>query len=186
MDKIGNEWEKRMEERLGEAFEAGEQLTVLGAKLQPGAAAPEFTLDHLDPSGSIRTIRLADSEGTVRLISTVNSVDTPVCNIENKRWENLRHDLPGNVTLLTVSMDLPFALARWQDQQAGGHQLLSGHRDETFGIAYGTLIKEWRMLQRAVFVIDAHDRIAYAEYVSDQMAEPNYDAALEAARLAVK
>ena len=83
-------------------------------------------------------------------------------------------------------MDLPFALARRQDQEVGGHQLLSGHRDERFGSAYGTLIKEWRMLQRAVFVIDAHDRIAYAEYVSDQMAEPDYDAALDAVRRAAE
>ncbi len=172
-----------MEERVGEAFEAGEQLTVRGAKLRPGDDAPNFALDHLDPAGAMRTLRLADSAGTVRLISTVNSVDTPVCNIETKRWENLRRDLPEHVNVFTVSMDLPFALARWQGQEAtGGHQLLSGHHDESFGSAYGTLIKEWRMLQRAVFVIDAHDRIAYAEYVSDQMTEPDYDAAVEAVR----
>jgi thiol peroxidase len=176
----------QVEERLGEAFEAGEQLTVLGARLQPGEPAPNFVLDHLDPAGGIHAVRLTDSAGTVRLISTVNSVDTPVCNIETKRWENLRRDLPGGVNIFTVSMDLPFALARWQDGQVDGHQLLSGHRDETFGSAYGTLIKEWRMLQRAVFVIDANDRIAYAEYVPDQMAEPDYDAALEAVRKAAE
>jgi thiol peroxidase len=184
--KLASEKEKSVEERSGEAFEAGEQLTVLGAKLRPGEKAPAFALDFLDPAGSMHTLRLADSAGTVRVLSTVNSVDTPVCNVETRRWESLRQDLPTLVTFYTVSMDLPFALARWQEQQEGNHQLLSAHREEAFGSAYGTLIKEWRLLQRAVFVIDAQDQIVYAEYVSDQMAEPNYEAALEAARRAAK
>jgi thioredoxin-dependent peroxiredoxin len=178
--------ENSVEERLDEAFEAGEKLTIRGSKLRPGDAAPDFALDHIDDNGAIRTVRLADSAGSIRLLSTVNSVDTPVCNIETKKWDTIRQDLPDSVRLFTISMDLPFALARWRDQPDGGHQLLSGHRDETFAGAYGTLIKEWRMLQRAVFVIDAHDRIVHAEYVSDQMAEPNYDAAVKAVRRAAE
>jgi thiol peroxidase len=79
-------------------------------------------------------------------------------------------------------MDLPFALARWQAAQNSTHQALSGHRDEDFGRDYGVLLKEWRLLQRAVFVIDRKDRIVYAEYVADQMREPDYAEALEAVR----
>ena len=114
----------------------------------------------------------------VRLLNVVNSLDTPVCHVETHRWEALRADLPENVRVYTVSMDLPFAQARWQQAESVTHQALSAHRNEQFGRDYGVLIKEWRLLQRAVFVIDADGRIAYAEYVPDQMREPDYDAAL--------
>lgn len=172
-----------MEERTGEAFELGEQLTVVGKKRQPGDAAPDFALDSFDGE-TIRTVRLADSAGTVRLLNVVNSLDTPVCHVETRRWEGLRADLPGNVRIYTVSMDLPYAQARWQSTEHVTHQALSSHRDERFGRDYGVLIKEWRLLQRAVFVIDTRDRITYAQYVADQMREPDYDAALSAARRA--
>ena len=90
--------------------------------------------------------------------------------------------LPDEVTLYTISMDLPFAQARWSGAEQVGHQAVSAHKDEAFGRAYGVLLKEWRLLQRAVFVVGRDDRIAYAEYVADQMAEPDYEAAVAAAR----
>jgi len=170
-----------MEERSGEAFELGEQLTVVGKKLQAGDAAPDFALDSFDGE-AMQTVRLADSAGSVRLLNVVNSLDTPVCHVETHRWEGLRADLPENVRVYTVSMDLPYAQARWQGAEHVMHQALSSHRDEQFGRDYGVLIKEWRLLQRAVFVIDARDRITYAEYVADQMREPDYAAAFAAAR----
>ena len=89
------------------------------------------------------------------------------------------------MVLYTISMDLPFAQARWRGTEGVGHELLSAHKDEGFGQAYGVLVKEWRLLQRAVFVIDRADRIVYADYVADQMAQPDYDAALAAAQAAV-
>jgi thiol peroxidase len=172
-------------ERTGEAFELGEALTVVGDKLAPGDAAPDFTLETFDAEGqAIRQVSLADSAGQVRLLNVVNSLDTPVCHIETRRWDGLRADLPADVTLYTVSMDLPFAMARWQSAESVGHQMLSAHKDEAFGRDYGVLIKEWRLLQRAVFIIDRDNRIAYADYVADQMREPDYDAAVHAARTA--
>ena len=174
-----------MEERIGEAFELGEQLTVVGKKLQSGEPAPDFILDSLDPSDSaIHRVQLTDSAGTVRLLNVVNSLDTPVCHVETRRWEELRADLPAEVRIYTVSMDLPFAQARWQAAEGVRHQALSTHRSEQFGQDYGVLIKEWRLLQRAVFVIDRHGQIVYTEYVADQMREPDYAAALETARRA--
>jgi len=174
-----------MEERTGEAFELGEQLTLVGKKLQPGEQAPGFILDYLDPTDSaIHRVQLEDSAGTVRLLNVVNSLDTPVCHVETRRWEELRADLPSNVRIYTVSMDLPFAQARWQAAEGVRHQVLSAHRSEQFGHDYGVLIKEWRLLQRAVFVIDRHDQVVYAEYVADQMREPDYPAALKATRQA--
>jgi thioredoxin-dependent peroxiredoxin len=172
-----------MGERTGEAYELGEQLTVVGKRLQPGDTAPDFALDSFDGE-TMRTVRLADSAGSIRLLNVVNSLDTPVCHVETHRWEGMRGDLPDGVQMYTVSMDLPYAQARWQSAENVIHQALSSHRDETFGRDYGVLIKEWRLLQRAVFVIDRNDRIIYAEYVADQMREPDYDAAMAAARRA--
>jgi thiol peroxidase len=81
-------------------------------------------------------------------------------------------------------MDLPFAQARWKAAEGVAHQTLSAHKSEQFGRAYGVLIKEWRLLQRAVFVIDGAGHVVYAEYVADQMREPDYAAALRAAQAA--
>lgn len=176
-----------IEQRTGEAFEFDEQLTVEGSKLKPGDAAPEFELDYFDPENEeMKTVRLSDSTGKVRLLSVVNSLDTPVCHVETHRFEDSRSDLPPDVQLYTISMDLPFAQARWHQQENVSHRSLSAHKSEQFGRDYGVLLKEWRMLQRAVFVVDKNDRIVHAEYVADQMREPDYDAALEAARKAAQ
>jgi thiol peroxidase len=174
-----------VEERTGEAFEFAERLTVVGRKLQAGEQAPDFTLEHFDPAESaMKQVRLADTTGSVRLLNVVNSLDTPVCHVETRRWEGLRGDLPAGTTVYTISMDLPFAQARWQTAEGVAHQSLSAHQSEDFGRDYGVLLKEWRLLQRAVFVIDRDGRIVHAEYVPDQMAEPDYDAAVAAARQA--
>ena len=170
-------------ERTGEAFELDEQLTVIGKQLAAGDPAPDFALDHWDGS-AMHSVTLADSAGTVRVLNVVNSLDTPVCEVETRRWEGLRRGLPAGVTLYTVSMDLPWAMARWNAAEQVEHQGLSSHRDERFGQDYGVLIKEWRLLQRAVFVIGKDDAVAYAEYVADQMLEPDYDAAVAAAKQA--
>ena len=172
-------------ERPGDAFELGEQLTVLGYCLQVGDVAPDFQLDHLDPSsGALRSVRLADSTGKVRILNIVNSLDTPVCQVETRRWEIIGRDLSDDVVLYTISMDLPFAQARWCGAEQAHHSALSAHRDEEFGKTYGVLIKEWRLLQRAVIVIGRSGSIEHVEYVGDQMAEPDYDSAVSAARRA--
>ena len=174
-----------MDERTDEAFEGDVRLTVVGRQLQPGAPAPAFGLDWLDPDGAeMHNVRLADSAGAVRVLNVVNSLDTPVCHLETRRWDALLGDLPPDVRLYTISMDLPYAQARWQVAEGISHQALSAHRGEECGQQYGVLLKEWRLLQRAVFVIDRHDHVVYAEYVADQMREPDYAAALTAARQA--
>jgi thiol peroxidase len=172
-----------MEERIGEAFELDERLTVVGGKLHPEDTAPDFCLDSFDPvNANMQRVRLEDSSGTVRILNVVNSLDTPVCHIETRYWEKARGELPSNVSVYTVSMDLPFAQARWRTAEGVNHQVLSSHRSEQFGRDYGVLLKEWRLLQRAVFVIDAGGQVVHAEYLADQMQEPDYTAAIEAAR----
>ena len=193
-----------MYERTDEAFELDERLTVVGKKLLPGEVAPGFVLDYLDRRDrSIRQARLADSAGKVRLLNVVNSLDTPVCQAETRRWDRLAKELTSDacvyvirrqkqlakelasdIQVYTISMDLPFAQARWCSAEGVNHCALSAHRSERFGADYGVLIKEWRLLQRAVFVIDRQDRIVYAEYIADQMREPAYEAAIEAVRQA--
>ena len=175
-------------ERRGEAFEGDIKLTVLGAKLRVGDAAPDFSLDALAPGEALpREVTLASGAGRVRLLHVVNSLDTPVCHVGAHRFETLRaRELPPNVDVYTVSMDLPFAQARWRGAEGVAHEALSGHRSEAFGRAYGVLLLEWRLLQRAVFVIDGSGRLVHAEYVDDQMAEPDYDAAIRAATEAAR
>jgi thioredoxin-dependent peroxiredoxin len=174
---------KFMRERIGEAFELAEQLTVVGDQLAPGDSAPDFALDHFNPvTQAMETISLRDSAGCVVLLNVINSLDTPVCHIETRRWENLRADLPPDTVVFTISMDLPFAQARWQSAENVSHRSLSAHKNEDFATDYGVLLREWRLLQRAVFVIGRDGNIAYAEYVPDQMREPDYDAAVAAVR----
>jgi thiol peroxidase len=174
--------------RSGEAFEGDIRLTVAGKRLAAGDAAPDFALDALGPGEAVaREVTLASGAGRVRLLHVVNSLDTPVCHVGAHQFEQRRTaDLPSDVDVYTVSMDLPFAQARWRGMESVSHQALSGHRSEAFGRDYGVLLREWRLLQRAVFVIDGRGIIRHAEYVADQMAEPDYDAAIGAARAASK
>jgi len=172
--------------RTGEAFEGDVRLTVIGEQLRVGDKAPDFALDALGPGEAApREITLASGAGRVRLLHVVNSLDTPVCHVGAHRFEQLRTaTLPSNVDVYTVSMDLPYAQARWRGAESVAHEALSSHKSEAFGRDYGVLLKEWRLLQRAVFVVDGDGRIRHAEYVADQMAEPDYDAAIAAARAA--
>jgi thioredoxin-dependent peroxiredoxin len=174
-----------MEERIGEVFADAEQLTVMGRQLHAGEAAPNFCLDYLDLADLVvRTVSLADSAGMVRLLSVVNSLERPVCQRVTRQWEALCADLPPDVCIYTVSMDSPQMQARWQDSVGVLHQALSAQRSEQFGQDYGVLLKEWRLLQCAVFVIDRNDHIAYNKYVADQFREPDYAAALQAVQQA--
>jgi thiol peroxidase len=149
-----------MEERKGEAFADTEQLTVIGRHLHTGDPAPDFRLDYLDLADlTVRTISLADSAGMVRLLNVVNSLERPVCQRVTRQWEALSATLPPNACIYTVSMDPPQMQASFQDSASVLHQALSAQRSEQFGQDYGVWLKEWRLLQRAVFVLDRNDRI---------------------------
>jgi len=120
-----------MEERIGEAFADGEQLTVMGRQLHAGDPAPDFRLDYLDlVDQTVRTISLADSAGMVRLLSVVNSLERPVCQLVTRQWETLGAMLPANACIYTVSTDSPHMQAHWQDTEGVLHQVLSTHCNE--------------------------------------------------------
>jgi thiol peroxidase len=174
-----------MEDRMGEASAGNEQLTIIGKQLHPGEPTPDFCLDYFDlVDMAVRTVGLADSAGMVRLLNAVNSLERPLCQLVTRRWEAHSASLPSYSCIYTVSMDSPEMQARWQDSAGVLHQALSAHRSERFGQDYGMWLKEWSLLQRAVFVIDSDDRIVYVEYVADQLREPDYAAAMQAVQRA--
>ncbi|MGM0874908.1 MAG: thiol peroxidase [Bacillota bacterium] len=155
-------------------------VTLLGNEVSVGDTAPDFTVLANDLS----QVSLADSKGKVRLISVVPSIDTGVCDAQTRRFNEDASKL-GNVEVLTISMDLPMAQKRWcASNGLENVKTLSDHRDLSFGEAYGVHIKELRLLARAVFVVDANDKVTYVEYVSEATNHPNYEAAIEAAKAA--
>jgi len=166
-------------ERKGAVTFHGSPLTLLGPELKAGDKAPEFKALASD----LGEVTLAGSSGKTRLISVVPSLDTPVCDLQTKRFNEEASRLPNRVVVLTVSVDLPFAQARWCGSvHADKIQVISDHRDLSFGKAYGTLIKELRLLSLAVFVVGPDDKIRYAEYVKEITSQPDYDRALQAVK----
>lgn len=170
------------QERRGVVTFKGNPLTLIGPEIKVGAQAPDFYVTTTDLS----PLTLASSQGQVRLISVTPSLDTPVCDLQAKRFNEEAATLKG-VVVLNVSMDLPFAQKRWCGATGAANiQTVSDHKDASFGTAYGTLIKELRLLTRSVFVVDGRNTVRYVEYVPEVTAHPNYDAALAAVRQLAK
>jgi thiol peroxidase len=158
----------------------GKPVTLVGNEVKAGDKAPSFTVLANDRS----EVTLDDTKGQVRLITSVPSLDTGVCDAETRRFNEEASNL-GNVKILTISVDLPFAQKRWCGANGIENvQTLSDHRDLSFGEAFGVVMQEHRLLARAVFVVDSNDTVTYVEYVSEGTNHPNYEAALEAARSA--
>jgi thioredoxin-dependent peroxiredoxin len=158
----------------------GNPITLPANEVKVGDKAPNFTVLANDLS----PVTLESSQGQVRLIAAVPSIDTGVCDAEVRRFNEEAAKL-DNVKVLTVSVDLPFAQKRWCGAAGIENvQTVSDHRDLSFGEAYGVTMKELRLLARAVFVIDSTDTVTYVEYVSEATSHPNYEAAIEAAKQA--
>lgn len=168
-----------MNERTGIATFQGNPLTLVGSEIKVGDTAPDFTLTANDLSPAT----LGDFKEKVLIIASVPSLDTPVCDMETRRFNSEAAALGDDVAILAVSMDLPFAQARWCGA-AGVEAVrtLSDHKDASFGQGWGALIKELRLLTRAVFVVGKDGKVAYVQYLSEITEEPDYDSALEAAR----
>ena len=169
------------EERTGAVTMRGNPLTLIGPELKAGQKAPNVTL----VGKAMKPVALDEFKGKVRIIASVPSLDTPVCDAETRRFNEEAGKLPGGVEVLTVSMDLPFAQARWCGAASVDKvTTLSDWRAAEFGQKYGALIKELHLLARAVFVVDKNDNLAHVEYVKEVANQPNFEAALEAARKA--
>jgi thiol peroxidase len=168
-----------MKERTGVVTVQGNPLTLVGPEVRAGDAAPDAEL----VDNNLKPVRLSSYRGKVCVISAVPSLDTPVCDTETRRFNQEAAGLGPRVTILTISMDLPFAQKRWCGA-AGVERVttLSDHRSAAFGTAYGVLIKELRLLARVVFVVDAGGVVRYVQTVGDITKEPEYGPILDAVK----
>jgi len=166
-------------ERTGIITIKGNPLTLIGPALKAGDKAPDFYV--LD--GELKGVGLKDFKGKIKLISVTPSLDTPVCDMQARRFNQEAANLPDDMAVLNISMDLPFAVSRFC-ATAGIDKVkaFSDHRDASFGNAYGVLIKELRLLARSIFIVDKDDVIRYIEIVAETTSLPDYDKALDAAK----
>jgi len=164
---------------MGLVTMGGKPVTLLGPDLEVGKAAPDFTAVGND----MHPVKLSQYKGQVVIISAVPSLDTPVCDVETRRFNTEAAKLGPDVTILTVSMDLPFAQKRWCGA-AGIDKVItvSDHRTAEFGLGYGVLVKENRLLARSVFVVDRQGVIRYIQLVREVGTEPDYAPILAAAK----
>jgi thiol peroxidase len=159
----------------------GNPVTLSGNELKVGDTAPAFTLQN----NALADVSLSSLAGKTVIIASVPSFDTPVCHKETKEFNDRAKEMP-NVPVLAVSMDLPFGAKRWCGAEGVENvQTLSDHRTGEFGKAYGVLISGGpldRCLCRAIFVVKPDGKLAHVEYVKEITEEPNYSAALAAAK----
>lgn len=155
----------------------GKPFTLLGGEAKVGVDAKDFkALDK-----ALEEVSLGKFKGKIKLIASVPSLDTPVCDTEIKRFNDEAARLSKDVVIIFISMDLPFAQKRFcQANSINKIKTLSDHRDADFGLKYGVLIKELRLLARAIFIVDKEDKVRYVQMVSEISSPPDYDAALEA------
>ncbi|TKJ92321.1 thiol peroxidase [Paenibacillus sp. CFBP13512] len=168
-----------VQERTGIATFKGNPITLIGPELKVGDQAPAFNLSK----NLLEQATLSDYAGKVKLISVVPSLDTGVCDAQTRRFNEAASELGDDVIVLTISADLPFAQARWCGA-AGVDRVvtLSDYRDNSFGKAYGVLIKEFVIDMRSIFVIDQNDVIQYVEYLPEMAEHPDYDKAVAAVK----
>jgi thioredoxin-dependent peroxiredoxin len=157
----------------------GNPVTLLGADLKVGDGAPSFTVIDSD----LKERSLQDFKGKVRIISVTPSLDTPVCDMQARRFNQELVSLPEEVMVINISVDLPFAIKRFCTTAGIDRVIaLSDHRETNFGTAYGVLMKESRLLARSIFIVDRDDIIRYIEIVPEVTSHPNYERALEEAK----
>ena len=166
--------------RSGITFK-GTQLTLAGEEVKPGQAAPDFKVHYFE--GGMKEISLEDLKGKPTIISVVPSLDTAVCAMQTKKFNEQLAAMGDKINALTVSLDLPFAMNRFCGaEDIKNMRVGSDYQDRSFGTNWGTLIEELKIECRAVFVLDASGKVVHSEYVSEVTNEPDYDAAIEALR----
>ena len=165
-----------MAERKGLVTFKGNPLTLVGDEVKIGQKAPDFgAIDN-----NLSPVKFSSYLGKVCIISSVISLDTPVCDTQTRKFNEEASRLGPEVVILTLSMDLPFAQKRWCGAAGVERiQTLSDHRDASFGTSYGVLIKELRLLARAVFIVDQKGVLQYQQVVKEVTNEPDYDAVLK-------
>jgi thioredoxin-dependent peroxiredoxin len=165
--------------RSGAVTFKGSPMTLAGDAVKAGQQAPDFTLHYFE--GGLKTIKLADLKGKPTILSVVPSLDTGVCQIQTKKFNEQLAALKDKVNAVTVSLDLPFAMNRFCGaEQISNMRVGSDYQDRNFGKSYGMLIEELKLLARGTFVLDANGKVLHAETVPEVTSEPNYEAAITA------
>ena len=160
-----------MQERTGVVTFKGKPVTLLGPEIRVGSKAPDFRV----VDGSLAPVSLSDFKGKIKVISAVPSLDTPVCDMETRRFNQEAAKLPDKVAVLTISLDLPFAQKRWCAAAGVDRvKVLSDYQDRSFAQAYGVMIKELKLLSRSIFIVDADDTVQYVQHVKEISTEPDY------------
>ena len=173
----------KAQERTGLVTMKGGPVTLLGAGIKVGDKAPDFTA----VDAGWRPVKLSDFKGKVVLISAVPSLDTPVCSLQTKRFNDEAAKLPANVQVITISEDLPFAQKRFcESEKVGTLKVVSDTTEREFGMKYGLLIKGMSLLTRCVIVVGKDGAIKYMDLVPEITQHPDYDKALEAAKTAAR
>ena len=168
-----------MKERYGLITMKGNPLTLIGNEVKVGEKAPDFTVLANDLS----SVSLSSYRGKICVLSSVPSLDTPVCDLETRKFNEEASRLGTEILILTISMDLPFAQKRWCAAAGVSKvQTLSDHREASFGTSFGVLIKELRLLARAVFIVDRQGTLQYIQLVKELSKEPDYEAILGSLR----
>jgi thiol peroxidase len=168
-----------MNERKGVITFKGGPLTLVGPELKVGQKAPDATLTANDLS----EVKISSFAGKVVVLSCVPSLDTPVCDIQTRKFNETAGQMGKDVVILTVSMDLPFAQARWCGAAGVKNvKTLSNYKDAQFAASYGLLIKELHLITRAVIVLDKQQAIRYIQIVPEVTTEPDYNAVLQAVK----
>ena len=161
----------------------GNPMTLAGDEVKVGGPAPEFELAYVD--NGIQTMTVADLKGKPTLISVVPSLDTPVCAIQTKQFNEQLAAMGDSVNAVTVSLDLPFAQGRFcGDNDIKNMRTASDYKDRNFGNNWGMLIEELKLLARGVFVLDSNGNVVYAQTCSEVTDEPDYSSALDALKSA--
>lgn len=167
--------------RKGAVTFKGNPLTLAGNEVAVGQQAPDFKLHYFE--GGMKELTLADLKGKPSIISVVPSLDTPVCQVQTKKFNETLGQYGDKINSLTVSLDLPFAQNRFCGAESiKNMRTASDYQDRKFGESYGTLIEELKILSRAVFVLDKNGKVVYAQYVPEVTSEPDYDKALAAVK----
>jgi len=167
------------QEREAAVLFKGNPATLLGTEIKVGDTAPDFKV----VDNTLQPVTLATSAGKIRLVTVVPSLDTPVCDAMTRHFNQEAATLPDNVVVYTISVDLPFAQKRWCGNAGIDKvQTLSDYQDRSFGLNYGLLLKNLKLLARAVYVIDQNDKVTYMELVPEVTAEPDYAPALAAVK----
>lgn len=165
--------------RQGAVTFKGNPMTLAGDEVKAGQPAPSFTMHVFE--GGIKPVTLDDLKGKPSFISVVPSLDTPVCQMQTKKFNEQLSALGDKVNAWTVSLDLPFAMNRFCGAESiKNMRAVSDYQDRTFGKNWGMLIEELKILARGAFVLDKDGKVVYAETVKEVASEPNYDAALQA------